>query len=122
MRRVRRGEARDQPQAVGDLLFAQLPERPAQFQRRQHFGPPAEEQLDVVREVVGFIEVPADQHDRPMELLLHSGDDGGDAAAPQPGRGRGARSARDRAELFSSRAATSRPRDFGRVLLMSRQY
>ena len=77
-------------QSVRHLLFAVPPKAAAELQRRQDVGPPSGEQLDIVGQVVGLIEVPTHQHHRPAQLRLHARDHRGDAASPQPGGGGGA--------------------------------
>jgi len=47
--------------------------------------PAAQEQLDVVGQIVSLIKMPANQKDRPAQLHLHSRDDGRRAATPESG-------------------------------------
>ena len=82
-------ELRDDAQSVARGLFADLPERSRDLNRRQRQRTIAEEQLKVVCEIVDFIEVPADEQDRTVRLPRHRRHRRRDSASPQPADGDG---------------------------------
>ena len=73
---------------IGDLLFAELSQRPAQFQRRQHIGPSAAEKFDVVRQIIRFIEMPADQTGSADEVSSNAATTAATLLPHKPGGGR----------------------------------
>src|SRR4051794_1174477 len=81
-------QTRDQPQPIRNLLFTDPAEGATEFQRRDDIRSIAEKELDVIRQLIAFIEMTTDHHHRPVELLANGSDNGRDTRSPQTGSGR----------------------------------
>jgi hypothetical protein len=64
------------------LFFGDLSEGSGEFEGGEDFGAVAVEEFEVVGEVVGFVDVAADEEDGALEFVFEGGGDGGDAGAP----------------------------------------
>ena len=79
--------ARNESQTVRRLLLRNLTQGAGELQRREHFGAATVKQFQIIGEVVGFVDVAADDEDRASQLSLQRGCHRGDAASPQTGGG-----------------------------------
>ncbi len=106
------GKSRDQAKPIGNLLLADAAKAAGQFQGGQNFRPSAGKKLNVVGQILGLVEMPADQQDGAIQFLAQCGDDGTNASAPQSRHGRGGVTAEALRKIFQL-ARSKKPPDSG---------
>ncbi len=94
------GEAGDEAEAIGDLLLAGAAKALSELKSGKNFRAMVCEKLNVVSQILRFIQMSADQQGRAIQIGPHRGDHGGNAGSPQPGNRRSPLLAQNGCDFF----------------------